>query len=32
VPPVPEPVVKPMTKIASAEDGSTVIVTLPGHK
>jgi hypothetical protein len=30
--PVPEPVVKPVTKIVSAEDGSTVIVTLPGHK
>ncbi len=32
VPPVPQPVVKPMTKIENAEDGGTVIVTLPGHK
>ena len=31
VPPVPQPVVKPVTRIVSAEDGGTVIVTLPGH-
>ncbi|MGP8246254.1 MAG: hypothetical protein ACLQVN_17260 [Bryobacteraceae bacterium] len=31
VPPVPQPAVKPATKIVNAEDGGTVIVTLPGH-
>jgi hypothetical protein len=31
VPPVPRPVVKPVTKIVNTEDGRTVIVTLPGH-
>jgi hypothetical protein len=31
VPAVPQPVLKPVTKILDAEDGATVIVTLPGH-
>jgi hypothetical protein len=31
LPPVPQPVLKPVTRILDAEDGATVIVTLPGH-